>query len=50
MKKTYIKPEMNVEEILVEAMLAASTMSITNDEIDEAATNERRGGWGNLWE
>lgn len=49
MKQTYIKPEMNVEEILVATMLAASTMSITNDEVD-AASNDRRGGWGNLWD
>lgn len=49
MKKTYIAPEMSVEEILVETMLAASTMTITNDEVD-AASNDRRGGWGNLWD
>ena len=50
MKKTYIKPEMNVEEVLLEGMLASSTMSITNEEVEVAATNDRRGGWGNLWE
>ena len=50
MKKTYIKPEMNVEEVLLEGMLAASVMSITNETVEEAATNDRRGGWGNLWE
>ncbi|MBQ1178507.1 MAG: hypothetical protein IIX50_05675 [Bacteroidaceae bacterium] len=52
MKQTYIKPEMNVEEILVATMLAASTatMSITNDYVEEAASNDRRGGWGNLWD
>ena len=50
MKQTYIKPEMNVEEILVATMLAASTMTITNDEVEEAASNDRRGGWGSLWD
>lgn len=52
MKQTYIKPEMNVEEILVATMLAASTatMSITSEEVDEAASNDRRGGWGSLWD
>ena len=50
MKKTYIKPEMNVEEVLLEGMLAASVMNITNEEVEEAATNDRRGSWGNLWD
>ena len=50
MKKTYIAPEMNVENILLETMIATSTMSITNDEVDEAASNDKRGGWGNLWD
>ena len=49
MKKTYIAPEMNVENILLETMIATSTMSITNDEVD-AASNDKRGGWGNLWD
>ena len=53
MKKTYIKPEMNVEELLLEGMLATSSMSITDTVVDDAAANGRREGrgtWGNLWD
>ena len=55
MKKTYIKPEMNVEEIALNGglMLATSGMNITDKEVDEAAANGRRDGrgtWGNLWD
>ena len=54
MKKQYIKPEVNIEEILPVTMLAASnngpSMGINPDEEVDAATNNRRGTWGNLWD
>lgn len=53
MKKQYIKPEVKVEEILPVAMLAASNPSMGWDDSDEgvdAASNNRRGTWGNLWD
>ena len=52
MKKQYIKPEVKVEEILPVAMLAASNPSMgwEDGEVEEAATNNRRGTWGNLWD
>ena len=51
MKKQYIKPEVNVEEILPVTMLAASKeMGWDRDDEVDAATNDRRGTWGNLWD
>ena len=54
MKKQYIKPEVNVEEILPVTMLAASEKwNVGNDTFDgddEVAANNRRGTWGNLWD
>ena len=50
MKQNYIKPEMTVEEIAVESMLAASTDRIpVGDGTKPPAANERRGEWGNRW-
>lgn len=48
MKKEYIKPEMLVEEILLSSMLAVSA-PVTDTEGDGDYANERRGGWGDLW-
>ena len=50
MKKEYIKPEMTVENILLESMIATS-VSISDETTDADATmgNDRRGGWGSLW-
>ena len=52
MKQNYIKPEIIVEEIAVESMLAASTdrIPVGGSEIKPSAANERRGTWGDLWE
>ena len=54
MKKQYIKPEVNVEEILTVTMLAASGGMGVGDEVygedTDVASNTRRGTWGNLWE
>ena len=50
MKQNYIKPEMTVEEIAVESMLAASTDRIpVGDGTKPPAANGRRGEWGDLW-
>lgn len=53
MKKQYIKPEVNVVDILPVTMLAASnngpSMDINPDEEVDGAANDRRGSWGNLW-
>ena len=52
MKKQYIKPEVNVEEILPVTMLAASKTEgwdVTDDPVD-GLSNNRRGTWGNLWD
>ena len=51
MKQNYIKPEVTVEEIAVESMLAASTdrIPVGGSEIKPSATNGRRGEWGDLW-
>ena len=50
-KKIYVKPEVIVEELAVETMLAASTdrIPVGGSEIKPSATNDRRGTWGNLW-
>ena len=49
-KKIYIKPEVIVEELAVETMLAASTDRIpVGNEIKPSAVRGRRGTWGNLW-
>jgi len=51
MKKEYIKPEMAVEEILVETMIATSPGGVEEGEPDQPlGTNDRRGGWGDLWD
>ena len=53
MKKQYIKPEVNVEELLPVTMLAASNMNVgdgTYEDDGDVAANNRRGTWGNLWD
>ena len=50
MKKEYIKPEMIVEEVLLERMLAASvSQGGDNEEPLSNKRQDRRGSWGNLW-
>jgi hypothetical protein len=46
MKKEYVKPEMVMEELLLEGMLA---LSGNLDEKEEPLSNEHRGSWGDLW-
>lgn len=50
MKQHYVKPEVTVEELAAESMLATSTDRIpVGDEVKPSAANDRRGNWGNLW-
>ena len=52
MKKEYIKPEIVVEEILLEGMLLSMSMPEgdgPSDEFDANKRQDRRGTWGNLW-
>ena len=49
MKKTYIAPEMEVMNIETVEMMAAS-IAVVNEEGGEMLGNDRRGGWGNLWD
>ena len=51
MKKEYIKPEMVVEEMLLEGILAMSLPEGDKDqELDAPGRQDRRGRWGNLWD
>ena len=53
MKKEYIKPEMVVEEFLIDEqlMMVTSNQDVEKDEADDFAPGrqDRRGRWGNLW-
>ena len=51
MKKTYMTPEMEVMNIETVEMMAASTMSLNEEDGEEQSLgNDRRGTWGNLWD
>ena len=51
MKKTYIAPEMEVINVMTECnMMAASTYSDETIAAGQELGNDRRGGWGNLWD
>ena len=53
MKKVYVKPELQVEEILLEGMLASSPSPEVTDKPVIPFSNGRdngRGSWGNLWD
>ena len=53
MKKEYVKPEMVMEEFMAEiAFLDASSIGGNDNETDDNdgfSANDRRGGWGDLW-
>ena len=52
MKKNYVKPETAVENVMVETMIATSpggNVPVTPGEGDGREANDRRGGWGDLW-
>lgn len=46
-KTTYIKPEMAIEEIELEGMIALSLGEDREEMIIDA--RDRRGSWGDLW-
>ena len=49
-KKEYIKPEIEVADLDLPQMLAASSIEVNPGESgDEQLSNRRRGTWGNLW-
>ena len=52
-KKQYIAPAMEVTELEIIEMLAASNLkfdvSDETTEDDALMSNDRRGSWGNLW-
>lgn len=50
-KKNYIAPEMEIVKMETAAVLAAS-VKIGEGEAaaEQSFSNERRGGWGDLWE
>ena len=52
MKKDYVKPEMLVEEVLLEAMLMGGSIIPGGGEVGEEdiLSNKRRGAWGDLWD
>ena len=56
MKKEYVKPETAVENVMVETMLASSQgpqgPSLGGGDVsgEPKEANNRRGGWGNLWD
>lgn len=53
MKKEYIKPEMLIEEFISEIYMLGSsedTQPIVPGEGDNFGANDRRGGWGDLWD
>lgn len=46
----YVKPEIEVLEIEFESYMATfSAPTDSEDNEEEAAANDRRGEWGNLW-
>ena len=50
MKKVYITPEMDIEELAVEQMIASSFGDPEAASADDVVgIRGRRGTWGNLW-
>ncbi len=49
-KKQYIAPTMEIAEIEMVSMIAAS-VGVSDETTDDDAwmSNDRRGSWGNLW-
>ena len=53
-KKTYIRPEMAIEELVIETPMLTGSFDIKDEGgIEESLSNGyrpgRRGEWGNLW-
>lgn len=49
-RKVYIKPAIEIEDVVVETMLATSITVGEDVETMETDANGRRGVWGNRWE
>lgn len=58
MKKMYVKPSMEVVEFYSNVVMRVGSLNVNvgggdnagDDEIVEAGSNDRRGGWGSLWD
>ena len=50
MKKTYIAPELAVELIQVEGLIALSLQQGKKADESDALVKEDRGEWGDIWE
>ena len=51
MKEVYIKPALDVTELELVTMLAASNIEVKpGEEGTEQLSNRHRGTWGNLWD
>ena len=51
-KKTYIKPELMVEELIVETQMLTGSFVFSDEEVDTETgqlSAGRRGKWGDLW-
>lgn len=49
-KKVYVRPEMVVEELIVESSMLTGSLGINEEGGNEGSlSNDRRGSWGNLW-
>ncbi len=48
MRNEYVKPEIAVENVIVESPMLSASVEITPEEKPMGA-NEHRGGWGDLW-
>ena len=52
MKKEYIKPEMVVEDLVLESEMLAGSIGETDGPVEPWSNGRRegRGTWGNLWD
>ena len=53
-KKTYIKPELMIEELIVETQMLTGSFVFSDEEVDTESeygqlSAGRRGKWGDLW-
>lgn len=51
-KKVYIKPEMEIAEMVSDVIMTGGSMGLYDEEVDTETAqlgNGRRGKWGDLW-
>ena len=49
-KKEYIKPTIEIEDLVIETPMLAGSFDIKDEGgIEESLSNGRRGKWGDLW-